>query len=1494
MDEQDKQMIADLKKQVADMTKQLEDLSKPGEQPQSRSEPISSTGGALAFGGIPFGQMKKITPTTEIDKTLFRQVCVMTRMCTSTPKVTPLTYDGKLTEWASLMRSNLAAQGIQYFIENKFTQEVTEMPEFELLDRQAHNQIVANIHASALHIVTRAQTARECWDLIHTHYHNSRGIQAIRAFNMLHKIRDQRIDNLKELIKQYTLFLNEIEQALGEQNSAIWHEIWTNYFFTLVPPKFNYMVGDVKDKFDSVHKMLNHFKSEELLAANAPKTFQVSNLKSKLKHPERFCEHCKKQGHTQDKCYALKKLKRKEDEAKSKSHHSTDHSRGGGNLNANLNSNLNTNVQPTVNANLNVIEQSGSMLSRGMRFLNGCLRVDVSYLESIGMQGNSFIIPKDNQIIATLHTNNSTDLRRAHVADSGAATGMSNRLEGFISLREVPDITATTAEGRHLKVLGIGSYLFRTRFNVIIQFDDVLYIPELESTFVAIARLDRLNFMALFGNLQVKITKDGELVIDGNLIKENLYILNGERVESAHKLYNVNVKEYEQKLSAIEREYVKWHKKLIHPHFESLIKMKDKLGIKGIPSKSLQCASCAIARMQAVPYPLSNSRTTGPLQLIHSDISGKISISNPHGYRYFGTFVDDYSRFRYVFFLKKKSDLKEAYFEFERWCKRKLPGTPIRKLRSDNGGEYIDGSFVQYLISQNTDYDRTIPDSPQQNGVAERSNRVLVDAAKTALLAADLPGRFWVYAIEAAGQQRNKCPSRSIDFEIPEERMFGKPAVYDEKVHFGERVTTRDFHGKNKFSPNGNPAVVLSKCNHQKGHNIYLPQEDVFYVSRGLNSVDRAYDRDQHFAGLKSDDSVNELVYTVDPPEVDEEGRIYHFEPNPLISVERCEPNDQLNGDDDFQEIPSIADEQSQSPEMTSNEHHAELKRLYPDGLITLNKKEKREFEEKYKIPLKYQSHVKNGTDGKKGKLNIYRIMNINIPTDYLSAVKSDQAEFWNKSMLEEVGANHAIGTFEPVKRTPEMKVLPLRWVYSAKTAADGSIAKYRARLVVKGCSQRPGIDYTETYAPVIHASSTKFMLAYGVKHKLKGFQLDVKRAFLNASMKDIVYVSQIPGFPDPNYPTKEYCFRLTRAVYGTKQAARAWNDHLVAIFDEIGLVPTLSDPCIFKPTSAVAPLVGVHVDDMHVLVKNEEQFDLLKGKLAKRLELNDLGPIKNFLSMEIEHLPDGSIHISQRQYIRTILERFGMSDCNPVPTPALIGMDHVPLASEPILEDSKFLHMLGSVLFLATITRADILFVIARLCRYMQCPRARHMDILKRVLRYLKGTIDYGLRYSPGNDKLTAYCDADFSRDRSDGKSISGVMIFLGDNLIYWSSRKQHFVATSTCEAEILSVRDCISKVAYFVGLAKELGMYKESEPVTVYNDNMSANCTLIDGGSFDANCHYKLRINFIIDMIKKKIVKIMHLEGASMRADLLTKPLAKEVIARLLQLCNFGPITN
>lgn len=402
------------------------------QKPNNNENQISSSsanimpnlGGGLTFGGIPFGKMKKIKDDSVIDKELFSQVCLMTRLSPSTPRITPLAYDGKLSEWSSLMRSNLAAQGVLCFIINKFTDEVKEMPEFELVDRQVKSQIIANLHPNALNIVARATTARDCWELLDSHYQNSRGIQAMRAINQLHEIRDAKIENIKELVKQFDLFLHEIEQALGEQKSEVWHELWSNYFYTLVPAKYNYMIGDVKDKFDSVHKMLNHFKCEELLAAKSNKNFQLSNLnnESKLKHPDRYCDHCQKPGHTKENCFKLRRKRREQSESNSES--------GGG-------QSTDGEQQTKKLANLQVAKQAS--MYGGLRIWNGCMRIDANDLSK--MQLN-----KDHTLDALQPSNQSNSTKSADSANviepNSKAANATERANA--NLKE-PDICASTA-----------------------------------------------------------------------------------------------------------------------------------------------------------------------------------------------------------------------------------------------------------------------------------------------------------------------------------------------------------------------------------------------------------------------------------------------------------------------------------------------------------------------------------------------------------------------------------------------------------------------------------------------------------------------------------------------------------------------------------------------------------------------------------------------------------------------------------------------------------------------------------------------------------------------------------------------------------------------------------------------------------------------------------------------------------------------------------------
>ena len=221
----------------------------------------------------------------------------------------------------------------------------------------------------------------------------------------------------------------------------------------------------------------------------------------------------------------------------------------------------------------------------------------------------------------------------------------------------------------------------------------------------------------------------------------------------------------------------------------------------------------------------------------------------------------------------------------------------------------------------------------------------------------------------------------------------------------------------------------------------------------------------------------------------------------------------------------------------------------------------------------------------------------------------------------------------------------------------------------------------------------------------------------------------------------------------------------------------------------------------------------------------------------------------------------------------------------------TEFQELCGALMYLANGTRVDITFAVNRLCRYMAKPTERHFECLKRLLRYLKGTIGHSLVYTNGDSGLVGYAEADFANDRADSKSISGTCTFLFDNLIDWSSRKQTTVALSTCEAETLAIRNESCNILFMRGLLEEIGLKDLTRaPTMIFNDNLSASLTLKDGGAFHRNCHYRIRVNFLRDLIRQKLVVVKHIPGGEMVADLLTKPLAPVVLEHLFNLMNYG----
>nr|GEU97809.1 retrovirus-related Pol polyprotein from transposon TNT 1-94 [Tanacetum cinerariifolium] len=356
---------------------------------------------------------------------------------------------------------------------------------------------------------------------------------------------------------------------------------------------------------------------------------------------------------------------------------------------------------------------------------------------------------------------------------------------------------------------------------------------------------------------------------------------------------------------------------------------------------------------------------------------------------------------------------------------------------------------------------------------------------------------------------------------------------------------------------------------------------------------------------------------------------------------------------------------------------------------------------------------------------------------------------------------------------------------------AKCKVEKYKARLVAKGYKQKHGIDYEEVFASVARLETIRMIIAIAAQHKWKIHQMDVKSAFLNRLLEEEVYVEQPEGYVAKGQKGK--VLRLKKALYGLKQAPRAWNTRIDKFSKNM------------------------------VLERNSQSMiDELKKSMTREFEMTDIGLMSYYLGIEVKQRDEG-IFICQERYAKEILKRFGMDKCNPVGTP----IEHKVKPSKhdrgKAVDSTLFKSLVGSLRYL-TCTRPDILFVVGLISRFMEEPTTKHLKIAKRILRYIKGTIDYGMFYSASEEfKLVGYSDSDWARSKDDGRSTSGLLFFLGNNAFTWSSKTQPIVTLSSCEAEYIAATSCVCHVIWLGSMLKELHIEQE-DANEIYVDNKSA----------------------------------------------------------------------
>ncbi|GJW89012.1 retrovirus-related pol polyprotein from transposon TNT 1-94 [Tanacetum coccineum] len=393
--------------------------------------------------------------------------------------------------------------------------------------------------------------------------------------------------------------------------------------------------------------------------------------------------------------------------------------------------------------------------------------------------------------------------------------------------------------------------------------------------------------------------------------------------------------------------------------------------------------------------------------------------------------------------------------------------------------------------------------------------------------------------------------------------------------------------------------------------------------------------------------------------------------------------------------------------------------------------------------------------------------------------------------------------------------IIALKWIYKVKLDEYGDVLKNKARLVAKGYRQEEGIDFEKSFAPVARIEAIRIFIANAASKNMSIYQMDVKTTFLNGELKEEVYVSQPEGFVDPDHPT--HIYRLKKALYGLKQAPRAWYD-------------TLS------------------------------KF-LMDNRFSKGLQISK---------------SPGGIFINQSKYANETLNKYGMDLCDPVDTPMV---DRLKLDEDLLgipVDQTRYRGMIGSLMYLM-ISRPDLVFVVCMCARYQAKPTKKHLEALKLVFRYLRGTINMGRWYPKDSTMaLTAYADANHAGCQDTQRSTSGSAQFLGDRLVSWSSKKQRSTSISTTKAEYIAMSGCCAQILWMRYQLKDYSFVFNNVPL--YCDNKSAIALCCNNVQHSRSKHIDIRHHFIKDQVKNDVVELYLMMTEYQLADIFIKALPRE----------------
>jgi len=1071
--------------------------------------------------------------------------------------------------------------------------------------------------------------------------------------------------------------------------------------------------------------------------------------------------------------------------------------------------------------------------------------------------------------------------------DTGATSHMSPHKSWFRNYTPYK-VPIRLADSRVIYSEGVGSVLFRPLINGQlsrdVEFARVLHVPALRNNLLAVLYLTKRKSLNVhISGDHMEFERDGSVLFTATINNDNVGYLNG---------HTVDINESVQLVSTLPLDLSLWHKRLGHHNYDGIKLMihdnlVDGLVLDSKNSPDPICEPCLAGKMHANPFHSSNSRATELLELVHSDVYDASHISHG-GYRYWALFIDDCSRQKFAIPMKRKSETFAAFKTFKAYAE-KHTGKLLKCLREDKGGEYMSNEFDTFLKECGIIREHSVRNRPQQNGVAERANRTLGERITAMLSESGLSKAYWAECLAALVHVLNRCPTSGA---TPYECWHGKkPGVSHLRV-WGCLACLAYVHiqrdKRSKFDSHMEKCVFVGYPDGYKGWKFYNPETRKVIISERADFDERyTYDGKLLREGVENTNPELRPLVPIDhesssvvPPEVVE---------NPIENVEE--------EFDEKKEDQPVVEENADPQPVSVEQHQEEEEEVNDDDRPIALRRARREIRLPWKLrdpPPIIMSDSEESTDESDEEGVHVVVQGENEPQSFTEAMQLPLADKWKDACLEEYNWHLENSTWTLVELPPGQKAIGSKWVFKIKHNADGSIERFKARLVAKGFSQRPGQDYFETFASTMRATTIRTVLALAAIEDLELRSVDISHAFTNSDIDAEIYMAQPEGFKQGG---SKYVCRLNKSLYGLKQSPRLWGEKLAEVLSQMGFVKTYSDAALFiYDRDGIKVIVPVFVDDITFASKSVEILDSFVVEMSKYFKLRDLGKTSLLLGISImRDRPNRKLWLSQKQYIMNKLEEFKMADCKPVGTPILPGHNlsstQCPNTPEEKAEMDgiPYINAVGSLMYLAIMTRPDIAFAVGVLARFNSNPGKVHWNAVKHVFRYLKGTVDLKLEYGPGEklegERFLTYSDADYGGDVDRRKSTDGYMIKVGSGTVCWSSKLQQVVTLSTTEAEYLAAVRASKEICWMQQMLKEIG-FMSSAPSTLFVDNQSAISVAKNPEHHGRMKHLDLAYYWLRDKVAERKIQVVHLPSSDMPADLLTKALPKPQVAKLRKL--------